>query len=139
MPMSGSGEIAQRTRSKHPLHDISITSLEAGLGPVEGEDPPTPRELDPDELWWHQWLNSLSTDPLNGTVHCIVYVCVHTVWCMCVVNEHSLICVRNWSLYFVYTTALIHATMQYVSHFSDPIHLPYTTYPQFLRLYHATF
>ena len=59
-------KIAQRTRSKHPLHDVSITSLEAGLGPVEGEDPPTPRELDPDELWWHQWLNSLSTDPLNG-------------------------------------------------------------------------
>ena len=62
-------EIAQRTRSKHPLHDVSITSLEAGLGPVEGEDPPTPRELDPDELWWHQWLNSLTTDTLNGTLH----------------------------------------------------------------------
>ena len=62
-------EIAQRTRSKHPLHDVSITSLEAGLGPVEGEDPPVPRELDPDELWWHQWLNSLTSDtPLNGTL-----------------------------------------------------------------------
>ena len=85
VPMSGSGEIAQRTRSKHPLHDISITSLEAGLGPVEGEDPPTPRELDPDELWWHQWLNSLSTDPLNGTVHCMysMYVCTLYV-CVCV-------------------------------------------------------
>lgn len=59
-------EIAQRTRSKHPLHDVSITSLEAGLGFVEGEDPPTPRELDPDELWWHEWLNSLTTDTVNG-------------------------------------------------------------------------
>ena len=61
-------KIAQRTRSKHPLHDVSITLLEAGLGTVEGEDPPTPRELDPDELWWHQWLNSLTSDPLNGNV-----------------------------------------------------------------------
>ena len=59
-------EIAKRTRSKCPLHDVSITSLEAGLSTVEGEDPPTPRELDPDELWWHQWLNSLSSDPLSG-------------------------------------------------------------------------
>jgi hypothetical protein len=42
--------------------------LEAGLGTVEGEDPPTPRELDPDELWWHQWLNSLTTDPLNDSL-----------------------------------------------------------------------
>ena len=60
-------EIAQRTRSKCPLHDVSITSLEAGLSTVEGEDPPTPRELDPDELWWHQGLNSLTTDTLSGT------------------------------------------------------------------------
>lgn len=65
-PTSTEEEIAQRTRSKHPLHDVSITSLEAGLGLVEGEDPPTPRELDPDELWWHEWLNSLTTDTTNG-------------------------------------------------------------------------
>ena len=61
------GEIAQRTRSKRPLHDVSITSLEAALAAVEGEDPPTPRELDPDELWWHQWLSGLTCETLNGT------------------------------------------------------------------------
>ena len=72
-------KIAQRTRSKHPLHDVSITSLEAGLGSVEGEDPPTPRELDPDELWWHQWLNSLTTDPLNGIILCVFGVCVYRI------------------------------------------------------------
>lgn len=73
-------KIAQRTRSKHPLHDVSITSLEAGLGSVEGEDPPTPRELDPDELWWHQWLNSLTTDPLNGIILCVVV-------CVCIITQ----------------------------------------------------
>ena len=77
--LSSEEEIAQRTRSKHPLHDVSITSLEAGLVPVEGEDPPTPRELDPDELWWHQWLNSLTTDTLNGTLQSctLAYTCLH--------------------------------------------------------------
>ena len=65
---AGEGEIAQRTRSKQPLHDVSISSLEAALATVEGEGegPLMPRDLDPDELWWYQWLNGLSTETLNG-------------------------------------------------------------------------
>ena len=65
------GEIAQRTRSKQPLHDVSISSLEAVLATVEGEGgegegPLTPRDLDPDELWWYQWLDGLGTETMNG-------------------------------------------------------------------------
>ena len=81
-------EIAQRTRSKCPLHDVSITSLEAGLSTVEGEDPPTPRELDPDELWWHQWLNSLTTDPLSGTSRGSGFLCIYFVHTCTFVHVH---------------------------------------------------
>lgn len=88
-PSGTEEEIAQRTRSKHPLHDVSITSLEAGLGFVEGEDPPTPRELDPDELWWHEWLNSLTTDTLNGNNSCT-----------CVYREKKLFFMCNMYMYF---------------------------------------
>lgn len=76
--------IARRTRSKHPLVDTSLSAIEgnesesiqcnidtfynyvislllsaASFIPPDAEDPPTPMELDPEDLEWQSWLNDL--------------------------------------------------------------------------------
>lgn len=66
-----------RTRSKRPLTNTSLSSIEgnsitvivcvvvnvvnplASFIPPDAEDPPTPMELDPEDLEWQTWLNDL--------------------------------------------------------------------------------
>ncbi|XP_064390230.1 GON-4-like protein [Halichondria panicea] len=56
-------EIARRTRSKFPLIDTPLSAIEGSFQPSDPDDPPTPREMDPDDLEWHQWLNDLMNPP----------------------------------------------------------------------------
>ena len=77
------GEIAHRTRSKFPLTDTPLSDIESrstntlalvaavptlvshtdSFQPPDAEDPPTPLELDEDDLEWHQWLSDLMNPP----------------------------------------------------------------------------
>ena len=85
MSQEKEGEIAHRTRSKFPLTDTPLSDIESesththththtsttyshtshsdSFQPPDAEDPPTPLELDEDDLEWHQWLSDLMNPP----------------------------------------------------------------------------
>eukprot|EP00731_Ephydatia_muelleri_P016194 Em0009g618a len=53
-------KIASRTRSKLPLHDTSLTSIEASFNPPDAGDSSIVIDLDEDDIQWQQWLATLT-------------------------------------------------------------------------------